>query len=358
MENQKHKSLAVLFFFIVLLVLLLAAGCSLQTLDAPTESPSTVIPSIAAVLATNTPTLTPTTTAITQTSTPSLHVSLIAVGDIMLGRAIGDMINTYGPEIPFNDTAELLSSADITVGNLECAISEGGRAEEKTYTFRAPLAAADSLVLAGFDLLSLANNHILDYGLEAFKDTLDTLQSKQITVVGAGMDSLAARSPVIIERNGLRLAFLAYLDIPLWNYDYLTWVARPDKPGIAWGYRYNIAADVAEATKSADLVIVLLHFGIEGQPHPSQQQIDTAHTAIDAGAALVIGHHTHLLQTIETYNNGLIIYSLGNFVFDEFVEPENQTAILEVQLSPQGVENYQLIPVVIQENGLPEIVEP
>jgi len=220
------------------------------------------------------------------------------------------------------------------------------------------LAAADSLVLAGFDLLSLANNHILDYGLEAFKDTLDTLQSKQITVVGAGMDSLAARSPVIIERNGLRLAFLAYLDIPLWNYDYLTWVARPDKPGIAWGYRYNIAADVAEVTKSADLVIVLLHFGIEGQPNPSQQQIDTAHTAIDAGAALVIGHHTHLLQTIETYNNGLIVYSLGNFVFDEFVEPENQTAILEVQLSPQGVENYQLIPVVIQENGLPEIVEP
>lgn len=286
---------------------------------------------------------------------PSGQVTLMAVGDIMLARTIGDLILTQGIEAPFEFTAAKLNNADIALGNLECAISERGEPENKTYTFRAPVEAGESLSFAGFDLLTLANNHVMDFGKDAFLDTLDNLQSNQIAVVGAGIDNKSARQPVIIEANGLRLAFLAYLDIPRWNYDYLAWVATPAEPGIAWGYLSDIQADVSAATRVADVVIVLLHFGIEGASQPSYQQIQSAHLAINSGAKLVIGSHTHMLQSIEKYKDGLIVYNLGNFVFDEFVEPENQSAIFMARISKDGVLAHKLLPIRLQENGIPII---
>jgi poly-gamma-glutamate capsule biosynthesis protein CapA/YwtB (metallophosphatase superfamily) len=289
------------------------------------------------------------------TSIPSGQVTLMAVGDIMLARSIGDLILTQGIEAPFEFAASMLNKADIALGNLECAISEQGEPENKAYTFRAPLEAGKALSFAGFDLLTLANNHVMDFGKDAFLDTLDNLQANQIAVVGAGKDKTSARQPVIIEANGLRLAFLAYLDIPRWNYDYLAWVATPTEPGIAWGYLTDIQADVSAATRIADVVIVLLHFGIEGEGEPSYQQIQSARLAIDSGAKLVIGSHTHLLQSIEKYKDGLIVYNLGNFVFDEFVEPENQSAIFLARISKDGVLAHKLIPVRLQENGVPII---
>lgn len=279
----------------------------------------------------------------------------MAVGDIMLARTIGDQILSRGIEAPFEFTASMLNKADIALGNLECAISERGVPEIKTYTFRAPTGAGKALSFAGFDLLTLANNHVMDYGENAFLDTLDNLKANQIAVVGAGKDITSARQPVIIEANGLRLAFLAYLDIPRWNYDYLTWVATPTKPGVAWGYLSDIQSDVSAATRIADVVIVLMHFGIEGQSQQSYQQIQSAHLAIDSGAKLVIGSHTHLLQSIEKYKDGLIVYNLGNFVFDEFVEPENQSAIFMARITKDGVLAHKLIPVRLQENGIPII---
>jgi len=300
------------------------------------------------------PAYTPTPT--TPLSPPG-QVTLMAVGDIMLARTLGDQINKDGPGVPFANTTDILSSADISLGNLECSISERGTAENKTYTFRAPLAAADSLVSSGFDLFTLANNHVLDFGLDAFKDTIDILTNSGIEIVGAGMNIEEARSPVVIERNGLRLAFLAYLDIPRWNYDYLTWIATAEKPGVSWGYLSNIIEDVKAASQIADVVIVLMHFGTEGEAQPSYQQVLSAHTAIDAGAKLVIGSHTHLLQPIEEYNNGLIVYNLGNFVFDEFGELENESAIFKALISKNGVLSYEILPVFIQENGVPILVD-
>jgi poly-gamma-glutamate capsule biosynthesis protein CapA/YwtB (metallophosphatase superfamily) len=289
------------------------------------------------------------------TAIPSGQVTLMAVGDIMLARTIGDLILTQGIEAPFEFTTSMLNKADIAIGNLECTISGQGEPENKTYTFRAPLEAGKALSFAGFDLLTLANNHVMDFGKDAFLDTLDNLQANQISVVGAGKDNTSARQPVIIEANGLRLAFLAYLDIPRWNYDYLAWVATPTEPGIAWGYLSDIQADVSAATRIADVVIVLLHFGIEGESEPSYQQIQSARLAIDSGAKLVIGSHTHLLQSIEKYKDGLIVYNLGNFVFDEFVESENQSAIFMARISKDGVLAHKLIPVRLQENGVPII---
>jgi poly-gamma-glutamate synthesis protein (capsule biosynthesis protein) len=266
------------------------------------------------------------------------------------------MITSEGFEAPFLFTAETLSSADITLGNLECPISELGTAEEKTYAFRAPLAAGDALAYAGFTLVSLANNHILDYGPAALEETITTLQSHHIFPLGAGMDEVEAYAPVFLEVNGLRLAFLAYADIPATDYDYLSWEAGENTPGIAWAHPEKIQEGVRAAKSQADVVVVLFHNGYEIVQNVSGYQQAVAHLAIDSGASLVIGSHPHVLQRIETYNGGLIAYSMGNFVFDNFLFPPNYSAILSVKLTPEGVESYELIDVIVQLNGVPQIM--
>jgi poly-gamma-glutamate capsule biosynthesis protein CapA/YwtB (metallophosphatase superfamily) len=300
----------------------------------------------------------PSTTTPTPTTEPagSRQVTLMAVGDIMLGRTIGDLIENEGPEAPFFDTAPTLSSADITVGNLECPISNRGTPEEKTYAFRAPPAAGTSLALAGFDVVSLANNHALDYGPLALEDTLAILAENQISPVGAGMDAEQAYRPIILEINGLRIAFLAYMDIPATDYNYLAWEAAQNKAGIAWAHPERVQQGVSAASEIADVVVVLVHNGYEIVQRVSGDQQKIAKLAIDSGASLVIGHHPHVLQRIETYNDGLIAYSMGNFVFDNFLFPPNYSAILKVELSENGVESYELIDVIVQLNGVPQIM--
>jgi poly-gamma-glutamate synthesis protein (capsule biosynthesis protein) len=306
---------------------------------------------------------TPTKTAAptsTVTATPSLtpdrQITLMAVGDIMLGRTIAELIANEGPAVPFQYTAETLASADITIGNLECVISDLGVPEKKTYTFRAPPAAVESLTLAGFDLVSLANNHTLDFGRAAFEDTLNRLSDQGILTVGGGVNEASAYAPTFIEKDGLKVAFLAYTEVPIFNYDYFQWLAGPDTSGITWAYKHIIERDVRAARAQADLVVVLFHNGYEGMQRPSELQQTSARLAIDSGAALVIGSHPHVLQTIESYQNGLIVYSMGNFVFDQFGFPANYSGILSVTLSPEGVLSYEIIDVVIQANGLPQIM--
>jgi poly-gamma-glutamate synthesis protein (capsule biosynthesis protein) len=279
----------------------------------------------------------------------------MAVGDVMLGRTVGDMVETEGHAAPFEFTADTLRSADVTVGNLECPISTRGIAEDKTYAFRAPLAAAESLAYAGFDLVNLANNHILDYGPLALSDTLETLAAQDVQAVGAGMNALEAYAPVMIEINGLRLAFLGLMDIPPAIYDYRSWEAGQNQPGVAWAHEERLQQAVTAAKAQADIVIVLVHNGYELMGHVTSHQEKIAHLAIDSGAALVIGSHPHVLQQVERYKDGLIAYSMGNFVFDNFFFPSNYSAILAVELSPQGVDDYELIDVIVQLNGVPRI---
>lgn len=275
----------------------------------------------------------------------------------MLGRTIGEMIATEGIEAPFLFTAETLAPADITLGNLECPIANGGVPEEKTYTFRAPLKAAESLAYAGFDVVSLANNHALDYGPDALAQTIETLKAQGVQPLGAGMNIEEAYQPVFIEADGLRIAFLAFTDVSNIDYDYLAWEAGPDTPGIAWAHHNRIEAGVRAAKAEADLVVVLFHNGYEIVQKVSALQQEVAHLAIDVGADLVIGSHPHVLQRIEEYNNGLIFYSMGNFVFDNFLFPPNYTAILNVTLDKDGVVSYEMMDVVVQLNGVPQMME-
>ncbi len=287
---------------------------------------------------------------------PDLRLTLMAVGDIMLGRNIADLIESEGHTAPFIHTAQMLRSADIAVGNLECPISTRGKPEPKLYAFRAPPAAAGALAFAGFSLVNLANNHTLDYGHIALQDTLENLSARQIQTVGAGNDATKAYAPAFIEVEGLRIAFLGFVDVHPTDYDYRKWEAGPDQPGVAWAHEEQVRAGVTAAKAQADIVIVLVHNGYEIIEQVSSQQQKIAHLAIDSGASLVIGSHPHVLQRIERYHNGLIAYSMGNFVFDNFLFPPNYSAILSVELSPEGVESYELIDVIVGLDGVPQIM--
>jgi poly-gamma-glutamate synthesis protein (capsule biosynthesis protein) len=204
------------------------------------------------------------------------------------------------------------------------------------WTFRAPPAAAEALARAGIDVVSLANNHVLDYGKDALEETITLLDAAKVAHAGAGMTEAAAHAPALVRARGQTLAFLGYVKVSIeggasGGFDTRTWEAHDDAPGVAWAHPERIASDVAAARAGgAGVVVVMLHSGIEGQTAPNDWQIEAAHAAIDAGAALVIGAHPHVLQGAARYKGGLIAYSLGNFVFDT---GEAQTsAILRVTL--------------------------
>ncbi len=324
-------------------VIITCTACTAGSSPSVTAAPPTATQTQAPTL---TPTGTPTPTP-TPTETPIPLVSLAAVGDLMLARTIGERVQAEGPQMVFAGVQSIFDTADILVGNLECAITERGQAEPKGYTFRAPLDAVESLQSAGFDVLTLANNHAMDYGVEGLLDTQSLLTQAGIVYTGTGSNETEARSPVILEKNGLRLAFLGYVDVPVEvrGFDTRDWIATDTQPGLAWADPEDIASDIAAAKLQADVVIV-------AEPNTIQRQ--AARAAIDAGATLVIGAHPHVLQPVEWYNGGLIAYSLGNFVFDDFGLEQNLTAILLVTIGPGGVESYNWSPVSIV-NGLPRL---
>jgi poly-gamma-glutamate synthesis protein (capsule biosynthesis protein) len=273
----------------------------------------------------------------------------------MLARSVGDRIIADGPGVPFGGVADFLQGADIAIANLECAISDRGEPAPKGFTFRAPPAATDALAAGGIDVVSLANNHTFDYGPAAFADTEAALEARGIAHAGAGPNAAAARAPTVLNRNGLRIAFLSYVDVPIeWRgFDTRQWEATATTPGVAWLNVDQMQADVRAAREGSDLVVVLMHFGHENEYAPNDTQRAQARAAIDAGAALVIGHHPHVLQAAEWYGNGLIVYSLGNFVFDGTDNPTKESAVFLADLTEAGVVSYRFIPVTIDETGLP-----
>lgn len=310
------------------------------------------------VVATASPSIAPSPPMTTPTAAPVHPLTLIAVGDMMLDRSVGQRVLSEGPDIVFGEElAGILRAADITVGNLECAISERGEPQLKGYTFRAPPSTVAVLEGAGFDVVALANNHALDYGPLALQDTVAYLERSRIRAAGAGPDLASAQSATIVEAAGLRVAFVSLADVPAEGAGFSreTWEAGDGRWGIAWADADTVASSVSIAARSADIVVAMMHFGHEYATTPSAGQRALAHAAIDAGASLVIGTHPHVLQEVEEYGGGLIAYSLGNFVFDGFDGPSNESAILRVTLTGEGIGDWELVPVSLVENGLPRL---
>lgn len=294
-----------------------------------------------------------------QEAWPRPPVHLLAVGDIMLDRSLGAALERGDLAYPFAAVAPALRGADLTVGNVESALGDTGEPQAKRYPFRAPPAAAAALSMAGFDVVSLANNHALDYGPEALLQALNLLATEGVQTVGAGPNHAAAHSAAVLHRQGLDIAFLSYVHVPVEavsGFDTASWTAGPSSPGLAWAEPQQIKADVSALRDQVDLVIVLLHSGYEYQAAPSDPQRAAAYAAIDGGADLVIGHHAHILQGIEWYKDGVIAYGTANFAFEIDGDPE--TALFHFWLDENGVRELAVEPALVQFGGQPRLAEP
>jgi poly-gamma-glutamate synthesis protein (capsule biosynthesis protein) len=277
------------------------------------------------------------------TSRPA--TTLIAVGDMMLSRTVAAQMRLKGFDYPFQKMKMLLDSGDIIFGNLETPITAGRIIKPGDMTFRADPGVETFLAEAGFDVVSLANNHLMNFGERGLNDTLAALDTAGIKYAGAGINAEAAHRPTIIRANGIDFIFLAYdaRDIVPVSYE-----ATADRPGIAIMDIARVTEDVRAAKTNGNVVVVSMHGGVEYAPRPSQEQINFAHAAIDAGADLVLGHHPHVVQTVEKYKGKVIFYSLGNFIFDQTWSRETQDG-LTVKLTFGGNEltKVDLMPVII-----------
>jgi poly-gamma-glutamate synthesis protein (capsule biosynthesis protein) len=276
---------------------------------------------------------------------------LAAGGDVNLGDRIGSAIATTGPHRPWARVAPLLRAADLAVVNLECAVSDRGSPVAKEYTFRGPPGALAGVARAGVDAVSVANNHSLDYGAEAFLDTLARARRAGVEPVGGGAGLAAARRPVFFELGGLRVALLGYSDVRPLGFD-----AAAGKPGAARAAPGWIRDDVARARRRADVVVVFFHWGTELARRPDVRQRKFADAAIGAGATVVLGAHPHVLQPLERRGGRIIAWSLGNLVFGAESPGTTETGILLVRLGVDGAHSAELVPARI--HGFTPVPEP
>lgn len=275
-------------------------------------------------------------------------ITIAAVGDICPVRSNGTSLGT--PRQLFFGVAPTLKQAHVAVGNLETSLSYRGYPADKTYTFRASPKFTSGLQYAGIDLVSVANNHALDYGRTAFADTTKALRDAGIGYAGGGMNKTNAWAPKFIYRNGAKIAYLAFSEITPANF-----AATTTRSGTA--YTQDISAvvrAVASARRQADYVLVSMHWGVEKEYYPTRRQINEGHAIITAGANAVLAHHPHRIQGVEYYKNGIIAYSLANFVFSPASQGSTETFILKLQFGPKSVISAQAIPVVIQ-SGAPKL---
>jgi poly-gamma-glutamate capsule biosynthesis protein CapA/YwtB (metallophosphatase superfamily) len=285
---------------------------------------------------------------------PPAEVTFVAVGDMMLSRAVAKRMRQRGYDYPFASTSEFVRSADIAFGNLETPITPGPEVQPFEMSFRADPESAQALHDAGFDVLSLANNHTPNFGENGLQDTLRYLDEVRIVHVGAGLDQ-AAHSAKFIESKGIRFAFLAYNDRDVVPASY---EATDTRFGTAFMHTARMQDAVRAATEVADIVIVSMHSGTEYEPFPNDSQTTFAHAAIDAGAEMVIGHHPHVVQTMEVYKGKYIFYSLGNFVFDQMWSRETREGLLaRATIRKEGVTGISFHPVLIEDYAQPRFLE-
>ena len=257
------------------------------------------------------------------------EIVINAVGDVMLAGRWSPFIKKKGYGYPFSAVAGELAGGDINIANLESPLATGGNEfTAKKFRFRGEPEVATALRTAGFNLVTLANNHTMDYGWEALAETQRHLDSTGISWIGAGENLDEARKMALYTLKGKKVAFLGYsLTQPI------EFFAARNRPGTAPGYEKLITEDISSARSQADFVLVSFHWGKEATTSVQSYQRTAAHTAINAGADVVIGHHPHVLQGIERYNRGLIFYSLGNFAFASKSSTADVSALVRLKFS-------------------------
>jgi poly-gamma-glutamate synthesis protein (capsule biosynthesis protein) len=295
----------------------------------------------------------------TKTEKVNPTIKLAAVGDILLDRGVAGRIERDGTRAIFARVKDTLYAADIAFGNLECPLAAQCKRVPQRISFQAAPRTLEALTSAGFDIVSLANNHSLDCGGEGLAETMRHLRQSGLRWSGAGLTRAEAEAPVILNVKGIRVAFVGFTSIqPKALAD-----LKDDEPRVALASSLTLKRVVAAARLQADVVVASLHWGIEYASRPADEQRELARVAVDAGADLVLGHHTHTLQGVEllttrTANEtrrALVIYSLGNFAFDSTQavgRRVRESVILSLELSRDGLVSAELLPVIL-ENYLP-----
>ena len=262
------------------------------------------------------------------------YVTMIFGGDIMLDRGVKSSVNKNfgGDYSALFEKLKILKEADITFANLEGPASDKGVNARNLYPFRMDRTVLPALGGAGFNILSVANNHMGDWGVDAFSDTLEGLKENEISFTGGGKNAYYAESPIIIEKNKMKIGFLGFSDVGPESLE-----AGLMEPGVLLASNPRFDQIITDAKKQVDYLVVSFHFGDEYKTKHNGRQEYLAHRAIDDGAKIIIGTHPHVIEDTETYKNGFIAYSLGNLIFDQYFSQNTmQGMLLKVQLSKDG----------------------
>jgi poly-gamma-glutamate capsule biosynthesis protein CapA/YwtB (metallophosphatase superfamily) len=275
-------------------------------------------------------------------------VTLAFAGDVNFAgrtaRLLSDPASAFGP------ITTVLKSVDFAAVNLETSITGRGTPQPKTYHFRARPAAFTALRDAGVDLVTMANNHVLDYGTVGLADTLAAARAARFPYVGIGTSAAAAWAPYLTTIKGVRIAVIGVSQVAELA---SSWVATPSRPGEANAIdlRRTLAA-VRSARRLASVVIVFMHWGAEGQACPDQAQLDLAHRLAAAGASIIVGAHAHMLQGSGWLGHTFVAYGMGNFLWWER-SYSTATGVLELTLHPRAALTARFIPAVVSGAGQP-----
>jgi poly-gamma-glutamate synthesis protein (capsule biosynthesis protein) len=286
-------------------------------------------------------------------------IRLSAVGDLTLGDhplCVGfgafSRFRREEPLFPFSKSLDALRRADLLFGNLECAHSRLGLHESDYHSvqMRGEPRFIEALPAAGFKVVNVANNHSMQHGSEAFSDTVSSLERAGLKCCGIAADDSARHArPLVVQQNGLSVGFLGYSLRPRQYFEQV--------PPYAEGHPDEMVRDVEGLRKFTDVVVVSVHWGDEFIQEPAPHEILLSRRLADAGAALVIGHHPHVLRGIEQRGNSCIAYSLGNFICDMVWDDTlRTTVILECEIGPEGVRKVDLVPAFINKDFQPEVL--
>ncbi len=280
-------------------------------------------------------------------------ITLGLVGDVMLGRGVARAIEVYGVDHPLGEVAPLLANADLTFANLECAFTKRLiRREEgsgKAWYFRADPGYVEVLRRAGFDAVSIANNHVGDYGNVGLLDTVQTLEAAGIAHAGAGADLSAAMAPARLTRRGWRVSLLAFADHPA------VWAAGPSTPGIRFlsiddGGLTRARASIAAERVHADIIVVSMHWGPNLRVRPEPRVRAFARGLVEAGADVVWGHSAHVVHGVEWVHGRPILYDTGDLVDDYVVDPQVRNdlgGVFLVRARRGAIDSVEIVPTRI-----------
>lgn len=279
---------------------------------------------------------------------PTITIALM--GDVMLGRMVNEVIKEKGTDYPFSDEIKkYIQHADIALANQEFAFTTNTHAVPKVFNFKSDPDHVETLLNAGIAIVSLANNHSFDFGLDGFTETIHTLDTADIKHVGAGFTLKEAQEPVIITKKGIKIGIIGCTD------NEPSWGATSIKPGTFYVSTSNpndLLTAISTLRPQVDIIILTMHWGPNMQLRPSNEFIRFAHMVIDHGVDIFHGHSAHVPQGYEWYKNKLILYDTGDFVNDYAVDPElrnNLSALFLVEATKKSIESLKLIPVAIHE---------